>query len=278
MAGPLLTVPATGLAYTCRSAARSQPMSPLARAARLLLAAAVLTAAAGLVRAQAVAGEALRVAVIGSLAPMSYHDADGRLTGFNIEIARALCTEIGATCRFEEATLGRLIDTLADDEFAFAAVSLLDTPERRSRVLMTVPYYRSITLWFAKEGVQPGRAGQRVAVVRGSAQESFARKQGWETVGVLTHGEIVAPLAAGVAHAALLPMNTGIGLQRNPDFQRLGLTATVLKAPELIGNVSFAVNPRRGDLKEALDAAIERIKRNGTFDRINTQFLPFRVN
>jgi ABC-type amino acid transport substrate-binding protein len=31
-------------------------------------------------------------------------------------------------------------------------------------------------------------------------------------------------------------------------------------------------------LKEQIDAALDRIKRNGTYDRINSRFLPFRVN
>jgi ABC-type amino acid transport substrate-binding protein len=247
-------------------------MQPPARAVIFLLSAVLLLAAVP-VRAQ----QTLTVAVLGNSPPMSYREADGRLTGFNIEIARALCAEIGANCNFRETTLNRVIDALAEDEFDFAAISLLDTPERRARVLMSAPYYRSITLWYAGEGVQPGQPGQRVAVVRGSAQEAYARKQGWETVGVLTHPDIVAPLAAGIAHGALLPMNSGIGLQRNPEFQRLGLTPVVVKAPDLLTNVCFAVNPRQADLKTALDAAIDRIKRNGAYDRINTQFLPFRV-
>ena len=264
---------AARLPYTSPSVARSQPMQPLARAVVLFLTAALFFAAEP-VRAQ----QTLKVAVLGNSPPMSYREADGRLTGFNIEIARALCAEIGATCNFQEITLNRVIDALAEGEFDFAAISLLDTPERRARVLMSASYYRSITLWYAREGVQPGQPGQRVAVVRGSAQEAYARKQGWETVGVLTHPDIVAPLAAGIAHGALLPMNSGIGLQRTPEFQRLGLTAVVVKAPDLLTNVSFAINPRQAELKAALDAAIDRIKRSGVFDRINTQFLPFRVH
>lgn len=248
-------------------------MQPLARAALALLLAA-LCLAGNPARAQQ---QTLKVAVLENSPPMSFRDPDGRLTGFTIEIARALCADIGAACDFQPTFLDRIVDALAAGEYDFAAVSLLDTPERRARILLGAPYYRSITLWFARPGVQPGEPGQRIAVVRGSAQEAYARKQGWETVGVRAHSDIPAPLAAGIAQGAILPMNTGIGLQKNPDFQRLGLTPTVMKASELLGNASFAINPRRPELKEALDAALERIKRNGIYDRINSQFLPFRV-
>ena len=51
-----------------------------------------------------------------------------------------------------------------------------------------------------------------------------------------------------------------------------------MKAPELIGNASVGVNPQLPELKIAVDEALARIKRNGVYERINTQFLPFRVN
>ena len=224
------------------------------------------------------ADQPLKIAVLENSPPMSFRDANGRLTGFSIEIARALCEEMQARCDFHVIVLERLLDVMAGGEFDIAAVSLLDTPERRQRILLAHPYFRSITLWFAKPGVEPGARGLRVAVVKGSAQESYARKQGWETVAVQTNGDLGAPLIAGVAHAAIVPMNTSLHLQNNADFQRLGLASTVMKVPELVGNASFGINPQRPELKIAVDEALDRIKRNGVYERINTQFLPFRVH
>lgn len=223
------------------------------------------------------AGLTLKVAVLENSPPMAYRDGDGRLTGFSVEVARALCDEMPAQCSFQTITLENLLDQLAAGEFDVAAVSLLDTPERRARILLTQPYFRSISLWFAKPGVVPGEHGLRIAVVKGSAQERYARKQGWETVGVRTNGELADPLIAGRAQAAIIPMNTSVGLQKNANFQRLCLSSTVMKAPELAGNAVFGINPKRPEVKDAVDAALERIKRNGVYDRINTQFLPFRV-
>ena len=126
--------------------------------------------------------------------------------------------------------------------------------------------------------MEPGQRGLRVAVVKGSAQETYARKQGWNTVGVLTNGEIGAPLLAGIAQAAIVLMNTSLHLQGDKAFQELGLATTVMRVPELVGNASFGINPRRPELKIAVDEALERINRNGVYERVNTQFLPFRVH
>ena len=61
-------------------------------------------------------------------------------------------------------------------------------------------------------------------------------------------------------------------------FRRLGLAPTVLRAPELGGDVSFSISPRRPELRQEINMALERIKRNGAYDRINSRFLPFRVS
>ena len=44
---------------------------------------------------------------------MSYRDADGRLTGFTIEIARAICAEMGEQCDMEVTRLDHVLDLLA---------------------------------------------------------------------------------------------------------------------------------------------------------------------
>lgn len=115
----------------------------------------VLTALMLLPPAQAVERE-LRVAVLTHSPPMSYIDEAGDLTGFNVEVMRALCDVMAVKCVPVPVSLDRVVDAIAAGEFDFAAVSLLATPERRARVLMSKPYYRSISVWFARPGVVPG--------------------------------------------------------------------------------------------------------------------------
>jgi ABC-type amino acid transport substrate-binding protein len=219
----------------------------------------------------------LNVAVLENSPPMAYRDDRGQLTGFTVEIARAVCAEMAAECAFRTMVLGHVVDALASGEIDIAAVSLLDTPERRRRILFARPYFRSVTLWFARSGVQPGDPGIRVAAVKGSAQEAYSRQQGWNTVAVPTNGELPVPLAAGVAQAALVPMNTSFALLKDPEFTRLGLDSTVMKAPELVGSASFGISPKRPELKGPVDRALEQIELNGVYERINSRFLPFRV-
>lgn len=232
----------------------------------------------GLGLASAADDKALRVGVLENAPPMAYRNADGELTGFTVEIMRAVCEEMRASCRFQVTTIDRVPDDLYTGTYDVAAASLLETPERRTRMLFAKPYFRSISLWFAKPGIQPGQPGIRVAVVHGSAQERYARGKGWDIVPVRTNGEMAVPFSVGLAQAAIIPMATGLNLMKKPEFRKLGLASSVMAEPELGGDASFGISPRRPELKEPIDAALERIKRNGTYDRINSQFLPFRVN
>jgi ABC-type amino acid transport substrate-binding protein len=228
--------------------------------------------------AQAASDKPLRVVVLENSPPMSFVDQDGQLTGFSPEVMRALCFEMKVDCVFQAGALENVLSMLASGEVDVAAVSMLDTPQRREKMIFAKPYFRSVSFWFAKPGVQPGQSGIRVAVVHGSAQERYALNKAWETIAVRTNGELAEPLIAGVAQAAIVPMSTGLNLMKKPGFRDLNLTVTAMGDPTLAGDAAFGISRRRPELKEPMDAALDRIKNNGVYDRINTKFLPFRVN
>lgn len=240
-----------------------------------LLLAFVLPLEAG---AESVRPVELRVVVPEDAAPLAYWDEFGQLTGFSVEIARALCSEIRANCVFEVVAQSDALPRLLQGKADMAASGVFETREQRGKLIQADPYFRSFSLWLGKADVVPGRKGMRVAVVSGSVQEDYARRQGWDIKAVHSSGELTRILVAGDAQAALVPMIAALQMQKNLAFRRLGLAPTVLRAPELSGDISFGISPYRPQLKAEINAALERIKRNGTYDRINSRFLPFRVS
>lgn len=244
---------------------------PAVASASLLLALALFSCPA---RA---AADALRVAVLDDAPPMAYRDAAGNLTGFSHAIAQALCEEMKRVCEFQVTRLDRLVDDLAAGRYDVAALGLLNTPARRERILFSQPVYRSITLWLAAPKVQPGQAHVRVATFRGSVQENYVKAKGWPSIAAQTSDEMLDQLSAGVAQAIIVPLMTSFSLQKNPRFLAMGLRVTPLRGTELDGDACFGISPRQAALKQGLDKALETIRRNGVYDRINTRFLPFRV-
>jgi len=221
---------------------------------------------------------ALKVAVLEDAPPLAYRDATGQLTGFSIAVMQALCAEINARCDFQVTSFEHLVDDLASGHFDVAAVGLLNTPERREKMLFTRPVYRSQTLFFAKPGVRPGQPEIRVSTFKGSVQESYIRQQGWKSVGAQSADDMVEQLTAGVAQACIVPLMSSLSLRKNRAFLALGLEPVILPAPGFDNAASFGIALQRADLKPRLDKALDKIKVNGIYDRINSKFLPFRVD
>lgn len=222
--------------------------------------------------------EPLRVAVVGNAAPMSFVDERGRLTGFNVELARELCDALEQACEFKLHDLNKVIAAVASDQVDFAVVSLLATPERRKQVLFTRPLYRSLSVWLSSQPF-PGATASSLttAVVRGSAQHAYASAKGWRLVVLDTHAEVSEVIASGAVQAALLPMSTAINVIGDKRFAAMGWHYTLNGEQGLSGEVAISVSPKKAALQERLNGAIDKLKRNGRFDQINTQFLPFKL-
>jgi len=228
--------------------------------------------------ADAQAAEDLIVGVQGHSPPMSFRDARGEYSGYSVDMIRAACKEMRRNCRLVPVNIAGVVSDLRQGRIDVAAISLLPTPERRAQILLARPYFTSISAWVARPGLLPEQTGVRVAVVQGSAQARFAELHQWQRVEVLTNAELAGLLLQGRADGLLAPMMTVIGLMKDPALQALNLTVQPRRDPELAGAASFGVTPLKPELKTQLDAALERLERNGIYDRINSQYLSIRVN
>lgn len=219
----------------------------------------------------------LRVAIVENSPPQSYVNQEGKPAGFMVDLADALCESMRVKCTYHFLRIDEVIDALASDKAEYAAVTLLATPERQKKVLFSKPFYRSLSIWLAKPSVVPGTPNVSVAVVRGSVQAKYAEMQGWKVLPVATHLDQLQALANGNADTALAPMLTAVAFTSDKRIQALGLQSMPVTEPMLSGDVRLSVNPRHPEIKEQLDAAIDQVKSDGRFDRINTRHLPFRL-
>ncbi len=224
------------------------------------------------------AAEVIRLGVLENSPPMSWRDEAGDFKGYSIDMIEAVCRELNWKCRFMPSTIGGLIDDLKQDRIDIAAVSLLATPERRAQILLARPYYTSITVWFSAPGVRPDQAGVRVAAVRGSAQARFALARNWTVVETTSNAELTNALLAGQADGMLAPMMTVLGVRDDVNIRAKDLIVYPMNEPELTGATSFGISPLRPELKPLVDGALERLERSGVYDKINSRYVPFRVN
>lgn len=219
----------------------------------------------------------LRVAVIADSPPLSYADGNGNMTGFNVEVARALCKTMAVRCRIVPMTIEQIIPTVSQGKADFAAVAFVATPERRKQVLFTQPYFQSVSFLLTRPtSPVSGQAGL-VAVIQGSAQAQHAEAASWPVLNTPSQQGVAQALVSGSAQAALLPMVAAMLVLQAPGVRSMGFGWSPVHGPGLGGPLHMPISTQRPDLVKPLNDALNTLKRNGEFDQINTRFIPFRL-
>ncbi|MDQ0511671.1 polar amino acid transport system substrate-binding protein [Angulomicrobium amanitiforme] len=113
--------------------------------------------------------------------PFSFRDEGGRPAGFNVDIARAICTELAITCTLEIMPFDALVAALDEGKADAAIAGIAITPLSRQAVEFTDRYFRSPARFVTRRGgtvaaVTPDAiASRKVGVVGGTAHEAYLR-------------------------------------------------------------------------------------------------------
>ena len=101
----------------------------------------------------------LRIAMSGSFAPFSTTDGEGRLTGFDADIARALASRMGREPVLIQVDWNGIQAGLQSGKYDLICGSMAITQARLEQMNFSLPYYVSGAQMFASSGVAPKRLG-----------------------------------------------------------------------------------------------------------------------
>lgn len=113
--------------------------------------------------------------------PFHFARPDGTLTGFSVDLARALCDQIKVACTIQARRWDTLLDSLADGRGDAIIAAMKITPAIRDRFRVTAPWHRSPARFVTAKGKaltdlsRAGLAGKTVGVVADSAHAAFLR-------------------------------------------------------------------------------------------------------
>ena len=102
--------------------------------------AALLSFAGTAAQAQAPDWKKVRIAVEGAYPPFSEIGTDGKIKGFDIDIANALCAEMKAECALVNQEWDGMIPALQARKFDAIVAQMSITEERQRSVLFTNKY------------------------------------------------------------------------------------------------------------------------------------------
>ncbi len=250
-----------------------------------LFAVAALALAAG--TATAKEWKKIRIGVEGAYPPFSWVEPDGTLKGFDIEIAMALCKEIGAECTLVQQDWDGIIPALLARKYDAIIASMSITEERKKKVDFTKKYYNSPAKFVRRKGsgieiTKASMKGKTVGVQRATTHDSFITAEFGDTVKIkryATQDEAYLDAVAGRVDLLLadsIAMNDGfLQTDQGKDFEFVGPDYS---DPKYFGDgAGIAIRKQDKDLKALFNKAIDAIRANGTYKRINDKYFDFDI-
>lgn len=109
---------------------------------RVLLAMAFMPLFAGIASAQALPGE-IKIATEGAYPPWNYTNADGSLTGYEIDLTHALCERMKVKCTIVSQEWNGIIPGLTVGKYDAIIASMGVTPERKKVIAFSKSYAKA---------------------------------------------------------------------------------------------------------------------------------------
>jgi polar amino acid transport system substrate-binding protein/arginine/ornithine transport system substrate-binding protein len=253
---------------------------------RTVLAAALLAALVPAAQAQTPDTKKIRVGVEGNYPPFSKLGADGKLSGFDIDIALAVCARLGVECTLVQQEWDGMMPALQARKFDMIVASMTITDERRKAADFSDPYYDVPSRWVAKAGAFKDASpaslkGKKIIVLRNSPRAKFVADNYKDADVLLVNKEtdVYMELVAGrgdigfgssvVSSEAFLKRAEGKG------FAQVGPTVRLDGGG---GGVGIAF--RKGDtaLRDRVNVALRAIRADGTYKRMADAYFDFDVS
>lgn len=216
--------------------------------------------------------------------PFNYLDEEGALTGFNVELAHALCEELVVECDVRAADWAQLVPALENGEADALIASIRENENSLADLDFTDAYYHTPARFAAlkesplAETSPEALAGKRIAVAEGTAHEAFLTDfyPGSELVAFERPAEARQALRAGEADilfgdgVSLMFWLNGTVSQDCCEF-RGGAYA---ESRYFGGGIGIAVP--RGDrrMRRILNYALERLRVTGRLEELYLRYFP----
>ena len=226
----------------------------------------------------------VRFLIDASFPPFSYKTASGKLTGFNVTLADALCKDLRLNCEFIIKPWDMLQSSLANGQGNAILSGVRITKRSFDALDFTKPFFRPAAKFIVRTGnpleepTTRALAGKRIGVAAGSVHEAFLKsyfrrskilpnKNMAEAREALRQGQLDALFEDSVKAMFWITGSASRGCCR---FAGGGFRDRA----HLDAALSIAV--KRGDtkLRDILDHGLDRLQTSGQLIRIYRNFFP----
>ncbi len=229
----------------------------------------------------------VRVAIEGAYPPFSQVTPEGKLIGFDVDIVMALCQAMGAEPVLVTQDWDGMIPGLLAKKYDTIIASMSITEERLQKVDFSKKYYQTPAKFMAKKGLfttftKDVLKGKAIGVQRETVHDKYLTDVYGKDVTIKRYGsldEAYLDVDAGrldilMADSVAL-MDGFLSKDKGKDYEFVGPD---MVDPKWFGpGIGAALRKEDTDLKEKLNAAIDKIRADGTYDKIQKKYFNFDV-
>lgn len=237
------------------------------------------------------AQESIRFGMEATYPPFEFINEKNELTGFDVELANAICAELEATCEFNNQPFDSLIPGLKFRRFD-AVISGMDiTPKRLKQVSFTQPYYENSAIFVSSKNIsgknknlsgQKDLTGKTVGVQNGSTHQAYLidklEAQGVKTRPYDSYQNALLDMTNGRVDAVFADTAVArewLTQQSNGQYQTIG---EEIKDADYFG-IGMGIAARKGDpLVKKLNVALAQVKENGIYQQLHAKYFKSATN
>lgn len=232
-----------------------------------------------------VAAETIKIGTEGAYPPFNYYTADGQLAGFDIEIGKALCTEMKAECEFVAQDWDGIIPALLSGKYDMILASMFITEARKQQVAFSAPYQASAMTFVVdkqsgiKDVSPQAMKGMIIGAQSATTQADYLLANYPQSDVRLypTQDAVNLDLASGRIDAQagdIMPMTDWLASADGACCHKAG---DLITDSQYVGDgVGIALRKEDEALRQRVNQALANIIANGTYQKINDEF--FSIN
>ena len=250
-----------------------------------------LTASTFSLSAQA---ETLRVGMECTYAPFNYRTADGKLTGYDVDVAKGVAEILGAKIDFVCQKWDGMIPALLANKFDLIVASMSITEKRRKKIDFSGPYRISVgrlvgkkngnfNLFKADGSVNAsGFKGLKIGLGRATTYENWfkAKVPDAEILLYDNNEAMYLDLQNGRTDAIMTnPMKAFLKFLSKEDGAGFEFVSPAIDETEYFG-VGVGVGMRKGndDLRERINMALKQMTKDGSLEKYALKIFPFAIH
>lgn len=227
------------------------------------------------------APETLKVAIDPTYEPFTFKTAEGKPTGFDVDIAEALCEQIKRKCEFVEQVWDSMIPGLQAKKYDVIISSMSATDERKQEIDFSDKYYQTPSRIVLKKGTKftdlASLKGKKIGVLKGSTQEKYA-VDNLKPVGVVVNSyeaqdQVYLDIKSGRLDGTVADfLEVTGGFLSKPEGAKYEFIGPVLSDVKYFAGAAVALRKGEDKLKGELNEAIKAIRANGTYKTLNDKY------